>query len=332
MTSTGIAFVCCVESGSLEDPTIRMIKSLRRFGGAMAQSQVVAVTPRGGPNLQRTTRIALDRLNVDYLRPDRPKHRYSWFKFLNKPLALLIAQDVVKSLTICWIDRDIIVVAEPIQLMLHDNEDIVACPAEQEMGSTGPGDKFEGLWQAILRANGLSIEEFPWTTTCHGGVRIRLYWNGGIFVFRVSSGFAEQYFDATVRSLDARTISRRKDFSPGINEMSAIGIAAVKLGLRRRELPLAYNYTMGSYLQKDWYDNERLAAASIIHYHDSMWPHYWLEFMAQMRLAQPNAAEWLSQFGPLRNVASPMKRVVNRALRIQRDEREHKFRNECYFV
>lgn len=38
--------VACVESGVLEPLTIRMVDSLRRFGGRFANTEVVAVTPR----------------------------------------------------------------------------------------------------------------------------------------------------------------------------------------------------------------------------------------------------------------------------------------------
>jgi hypothetical protein len=215
-----------------------MIESLRKFGGALADSQIVAVSPRFGSPLHRNTLAAFDSMGVNYLRFWRTNHRYSWFKFLNKPLSLLMAQDIVKSPVICWLDSDIIVVAEPTELMLRNDEDIVACPSDiKEMGSTGPGDPFEPIWQVILRANGLSANSFPWTRTCQERFRIRLYWNGGVFAFRTSSGFAQEYFDTTVRSLDARTISRARGYSLGLNEMSAIGFAALRLRLRWRELP-----------------------------------------------------------------------------------------------
>ena len=325
MNTTDIAFVCCVESGHLEDPTIRMIESLRRYGGRLAKSQVVAVTPRFSLPLRRTTRSAFDRLQVDYVRSWQTTNRYSWFKFLNKPLSLVTAQDIVKSKIVCWIDSDMIVVAEPAKLILNCDEDIVACPADKEMGSTGPGDRFEEIWQAVLRVNGLSIDTFPWTTTCQEGARIRLYWNGGIFAFRGSSGFAREYLDATIRSLDARIVPKRKDFVVGFNEMSAIGIAAVKLGLRWRELPFSHNYTMGSFLHKEWYNNERLAAASIIHYHDAMWPHYWPQFLLQMQSAQPDAAAWLDQSGPMRNVALAPVRLFNKVLQKRRYDMERRY-------
>ena len=50
-----------------------------------------------------------------------------------------MAQESVRAETICWIDSDIIVVAEPTELILKNDEDIVACPVDiKEMGSVGP--------------------------------------------------------------------------------------------------------------------------------------------------------------------------------------------------
>lgn len=46
-----ITFVCCVESGLLENQTVRMIESLRRWGGRLRESPIFAVTPRIGSPL-----------------------------------------------------------------------------------------------------------------------------------------------------------------------------------------------------------------------------------------------------------------------------------------
>ena len=69
MTETSqITFVCCVESGWLKVQTVRMIESLRRWGGQFANAPVFAVTPRLDPLLMYKTRRAFDNLYVKYLR------------------------------------------------------------------------------------------------------------------------------------------------------------------------------------------------------------------------------------------------------------------------
>ena len=63
-----ITFVCCVESGLLENQTVPMIESLRRWGGRLRESPIFAVTPRMGPSLSRQTHRSFERLGVEYLR------------------------------------------------------------------------------------------------------------------------------------------------------------------------------------------------------------------------------------------------------------------------
>ena len=68
MEPKDIAVVCCVEAGPLELMTVRMVESLRRFGGRFSRMDVFAVTPRFGASLLRSTLRAFQALDVRYLR------------------------------------------------------------------------------------------------------------------------------------------------------------------------------------------------------------------------------------------------------------------------
>ena len=77
-----ITFVCCVESGWLENQTVRMIESLHRWGGQLANSPMIAVTPRFGLPLSHKTHQAFERLQVQYLRvPAKSKYTWMWLSF-----------------------------------------------------------------------------------------------------------------------------------------------------------------------------------------------------------------------------------------------------------
>jgi hypothetical protein len=91
-----ITVVCCVESGPLETSTVMMVQSLRRWGGRFADIPVIAVTPRFGPPLMRSTRQRFDELSVQHLRR-RLSRKFGWYSFLNKPLALVGAEPMVKT-------------------------------------------------------------------------------------------------------------------------------------------------------------------------------------------------------------------------------------------
>src|SRR5215207_7670197 len=86
-----ITFVTCVESGPLETQVLRMVESLRRFGGGYADCPVWAVKPRFGPPLAGHTRRELDRLNVDFRRTTR-SDPHGWYAYINKTRALILAE------------------------------------------------------------------------------------------------------------------------------------------------------------------------------------------------------------------------------------------------
>jgi hypothetical protein len=326
-----ITFICCVESGWLEDQTVRMIESLRRWGGRLADAPVLAVTPRFGPPLARATHQALERLKARHVRAPA-RGDYAWFQFLNKPRALLAGEALATTETACWLDSDILVVGEPDQLVLGPEEDFAACASDQEMATTGPENPFHPLWEQHARTLGLALDDLPWITTEVDRKRIRLYWNGGLFVYRRSTDFARRYMETCVRLLDSRVTTQAQGYSLGINEMSAIGFAMVKYKLRWRALPDSHNHPVCSRGHEERYREANLRAARIVHYHDAMWPHFWDEFLRCLRATHPEVAAWLEGLGPMRNGAPLPCRVLTKVLGYYRGKQASAYERSCKVV
>ncbi len=110
-----------MESGELEPKTIRMVDSLRRFGGRFSDLDVVAVTPRMGAPLESSTRRRLTELDVRLVRI-RPQTRYVWHHYMNKAQAVMAVEERVDSEAILWMDSDIIFLREPNELELPDGD------------------------------------------------------------------------------------------------------------------------------------------------------------------------------------------------------------------
>ena len=326
-TPPDITFVFCVESGPLELNAIRLVESLRRWGGRFRNARVIGVTPRIGPRPTPATLERFEELEVTYrYAPIAKKH--GWFKFLNKPLALVEAETIATTDLIAWLDSDLLFLKEPDELILSPVEDFAACASEKEMGTTGPGDPFESLWQAHCAALGLDIESLPWITTESEKLRIRAYWNGGLFVYRRSKAFAARYLATCMKLMDARFVGRHPDYSIGINEMSAIGLAVHQGQLAWRALPLSHNHFAGTAY---WADDAEdvMRDVRILHYHDSMWPWGWDDFLARLGRTHPEVTEWLSGLGPLRNPASVRSRLISRVLRETRSAQEAAYIASC---
>jgi hypothetical protein len=332
MTNPDITFVCCVESGSLESQTIRMVESLRRFGGEYATAPIIAVTPRFGPPLSKDTLENFKKFEVTHLRP-QIKTNYSWFKFLNKPLALVAAEDHISTEAVSWLDSDLLIVGEPEKLALLPSEDFLGFPVEsKEMGTTGSGDPYEPLWQEFCRILGIDIEALPWITTVETNERVRLYFNGGIFVYRRSTGFAHQYLNTCLQLLDAHVGTKAEGYNIGIKEMSAIGFAVIKMGLTWRSLPYSHDYVMLSKTHDEWYKEELLREARIVHYHDSMWPWFWPVFLECLQKTHPEVEQWLATLGPMSNQAPRQWRLFSNILKKLRTGSEEAYKQNCLIV
>jgi hypothetical protein len=322
-------FVCCVESGSLESQTVRMVRSFRKHGGHFASAPIVAVTPRFGPPLSKHTLQVFEALGVTYVRR-ASRSKYSWFRFLNKPLALVIAEEFIHSEVIGFLDSDLLIVDEPAKLRLLPSEDFLGFPVEcKEMGTMGPGDPYEPFWEELCRIADVDIAELPWIVTAETNERVRLYFNGGIFVYRRSSSFSQSYLNLCLRFLDSGVATSAEGYDEGIKEMSAIGLAVMKLGLRWRALPYSHDYVMLSKTHNTWYKERSLREAKIVHYHDSMWPHFFPVFRECLENTHPEVARWLTALGPMRNEAPVQWRLINKALTMLRTKQEASYRRRC---
>jgi hypothetical protein len=331
MTDSGLfpmTVVCCVEPGPLEVGAVRLVESLRKWGGRLANVPLIAVMPPGIAALARDTRGHLDALNVRVI--VRPRHAgYQWFSFINKPLAMVVAEEAAETEQICFLDSDILVIREPERLVLDASEDFAACAPEVEQGTRGPGDSFEPLWAELCKANRLALDELPWIRTHRTSERIRLYWNGGVFNVRRGKRFGEEYLAATERMLRARVRLAHPGFGAGICEQSAIGFAQVKLGLRWRHLPWSHNYNIGSSNHADRYRPEDLGKACLLHYHDSMWPPFFDTFLACLRATHPQVHRWLQSEGPTRNPAILLDRLIVKYGRLKRAKDEKRYLKTC---
>ena len=302
------AVVTCVEAGMLEDQTVRMIDSLRRFGGRAAGAEVFAVQPRAGAPIGRATRAAYDRLNVTFVRA-KGDADFAWYKMLNKPVAVLEADRRTSAEVVCWLDADVVLAGEPTDLMLPADVDFTACPTERNIATTGPGDPLHPFWQAMCAAVGLDVDRLPWVTEQRTGVPVRAYFNAGVFSYRRASGYAAAYLDACHKLMRAR-IELSTD---GVyyHEQTAAGLAMVTAGCRWRVLAETHNYEVSKHLTAHM-TPAKLAAARVIHYHQSMRPDYWAGFLDLLRPTQPAVADWLAAtYGPLQHrVSAPRQALI----------------------
>jgi hypothetical protein len=318
-----ICFVACVESGPLEPQTIRLAESVRRFGGALAGSEILAITPRFGPPLARDTRRRFRELGVRHEKlPSHP--RYAWYHYLNTPIALAAAEDLTDRPILCWADSDLLFMGEPSGLLLDPDIDFIAGSTDNGVvGTTGPGSPHEADWRRLCSIVGIDVDGLPWVTTHLEKERIRLYFQAGVFAYRRGIGFSRFYLDMCIQALDQRF--GFADSGENYTDQVCLGLAVHKLGLRWRQLDPTHNFPMASFLPHADLP-EQLAVARILHYHDSMEPGFWPTCLERLSHGQPEVRDWLNERGPLTDPAPAPSRAVRHGLRVARGVTRRRYR------
>jgi hypothetical protein len=307
-----IAFVTCLEAGPLEQQVIRMVASLRKWGGRFSNAPVYAVNPRFDIlKINPATFRSLENLGVKYLSV-RPKSPFPWFRFLNKPVSVAAVESRVSTEMICFLDGDILVVREPGQLDLGTDFDFAACVRDKGgIGTTGPGDPNERYWELMCQALGMRIDDLPFATALYFGERIRLYFNSGVLVYRRNTLLGEKWHDDCLKLLHARIAHPQHNIY--FTDQAALSLTAVRLGLRIRQLGYSHNHGLGK-LHFHAHRQDELEKASLLHYHEAMNPDHWDQFLKFAALASPEVTEWLRPQGPIRNTSS-LRRTLRNALR-----------------
>jgi hypothetical protein len=324
-----MTFVCCIESGFLEDQTIRLVQSIRLFGGNFADTPIIAVIPRFSLPLANETKKQLSINNVQVV-SCKEDPEYGWFKYYNKPRAMECAEKIATTEQICWLDSDMIFTGQPDELLLADDEDFAAHPAEiKEMGTSGPGDAYYPLWLKFCEATGIALDDLPLLKCDESGELVHMYFNGGIFVYRTKSQFGAKYLALCRDLLNTKVITSVSGFTNGVKEMSALGLVVTRDKLRWKPLSYTHNFPIGNWIPDLSKLKDKMASVSILHHHNAMYPAYWPVFIEVFGQALPNVHEWLSPLGPLGNKAPLLYRALNKLLAKRRIYQEKIYNQSC---
>jgi hypothetical protein len=318
-----------VEAGQLESEVVTMVGSVRRWGGPLANVPVIAVTPRFGPPLTRSTHRAFRDLGVRHVVSVK-RNDYSWNGFMNKPLTLQIAAPLIQTTHGLWLDGDTLVVAPPDELFAQDEKLFMACVEEIGPVSDGPGNKFDSFWVAIGNAMGWPESELPWVMAPLAGQRIRAYCNSGVFRYRMNCGLEDAYEHAFRVLLDSHLIAR-DDPSIFVHEQIALGqVAAKDFGFY--ELPMEYNFHAGEgyeYL----YPRSEFGKSRIVHYHRVMRTtetrDHFLRLLDEYR---PDVADFVRKCPSGRDPRPRLLRAPSKALRWLRERSERRHMAKCVKV
>lgn len=308
-----------IEAGPLEKQVCILADSIRRFGGQLSGAPIVAVIPRMGMPIKASTKQALKRLDVEVVKASRHDD-LTWFSFLNKTTTVRLAAERFSG-NVIWLDADVLTLGEPSDLLISGTGiQFAACCSDKNIGTVNDDDEFAPYFQECCRVFGIDYDSLPYIVTRMEGIPIRAYWNAGIFSFESTSGLAETYDEFTKLLLRRRIGSRSCNII--MADQVSLGLAAHKLGLQYRELPLSHNL----HVQPESGDIEKaLASCSdirLLHYHACLWPETYGRLCALLAIDYPEATELLKNFGPLDNNFAITSRIGRKLLSIYRKRKQ----------
>ncbi len=232
-----LAFVICVEAGSLEGQAVLFAESVRRWGGTHAESRIVSVEPRGDSGIASATLAEFERLGVEH-RTQLLNDQFPKYPIANKVFSAAWAEENLSEDVIAVCDTDTFFCNDPVRLEVERGA--AARPVGQKKrGSTGPDDANDAYWVRMYEICG--VEERPFTETTRAGTEIRAYFNSGLIAVRRSEGILAQWLADFLTLMDAKHFPQ--DGRRNMDQL-AFAVTAARIWDRMEILDAPYNYML----------------------------------------------------------------------------------------
>ncbi len=235
--TVALAFVICVEAGSLEEQAVLFAESIRDWGGTHAGSRIVSVEPRGESGIADATFAEFERLGVEH-RAEELNDRFPKYPIANKVLTAAWAERELGEEVIAVCDTDTFFANDPV--LLEVQQGAAARPVGQKKrGSTGPDDENDEYWERMYRLCG--VDARPFTETTRAGTKIRAYFNSGLLAVRRDEAILAQWLSDFLTLMDAKHFP-----SDGRRNMDqlALAVTMARIWDRVTTLPAPYNYML----------------------------------------------------------------------------------------
>ncbi|MBS0363285.1 MAG: hypothetical protein JSR98_18065 [Proteobacteria bacterium] len=305
-------FVCCIEAGPLEPLSLRLAESIRRHAGRFSQARIIACQPRFGAPLAKATRARLEELGAEHVWLHRPRRR-DWYHYLNKAEALVQLQPGITTDWVTFLDSDILIGGEPGEIVGDDIDFAAAAPDDGIVGSTGPGHPLDAMWLRYIASVGVSPERVPMIEEYNTRKEIRLYFNSGLFSYRVSTGFADVYRDTVHKALTDQ-LGFPYHFEHYTDQV-VLGLVALKMDLRWRRLSYGYNLAVDRSATE--LPDDLMRQAVVLHYHKALERNPQSLF-ERLGVTHPQIAAWLAEMGGAVDPRSLPAKAFGEALRVAR--------------
>jgi hypothetical protein len=262
--SASIAFIMCTEGGQLEQESLLMVESFRKFTGSLKDSPIYSFQIREKNDVSPETIRKLESFGVKHQKVVL-NTQYPDYPLANKPLLCAYAEDAIDAEILVFLDSDLVFFSEPKEFLLPPDYDIGIRPEHHKMiGSEGIEDDHDPYWQRLyLMAN--VQEQDVFVTTTVDQKKIRAFWNSGVVAVRRSSGIFKAWKITLEKLLQEGEKINQENF---YYEQSSLSATICAMTRRIWNFSPGYNYPIHSHNQMPETEQvERCDAIVCVHDH-----------------------------------------------------------------
>ena len=290
----GLAFLACIERGILEEQTLLLCRSIRRFGGRYRDEPIYAIQPRAGHEVSATTADELTRLGVRH-RCEILNRDFVDYPVGNKIFACAWAEEVLDADVLVFLDSDTIFTGEPEALDLADGFDAAIRPAHSVgHNSSGPGHPMDPYWKRVYDLLGVVEEHYVETEL---GTSTRAYFSAGLIAVRRRAGLFRRWKSDFLKLTEENCLPES-----GIARADEIALAATMLRAmgRVKLLDGRYNYLIfkRAQLVSPW-DRAQLEDLIHVHYRRTFSEDGFLRRLRPPLRPDSEVLAWIDEFLPL---------------------------------
>jgi len=176
-----------------EVQTLFLLRSLREFGGAMANLPVWVFIPAGKMlSSEAKNELASSHAEIYHFQIDDTIHK---FPFALKTLASAQAERMAEEQQsiLAWHDLTGFICNPPLSFNLPDSTSIAFRPTDIANIGAPYGQPLPPFWQTICDHFQLTPDQFPLITTVIDQIKLHLYINAGLLVVRPEKGILQTW-------------------------------------------------------------------------------------------------------------------------------------------
>jgi hypothetical protein len=242
-----IAFLMCTEGGQLEQESLLMAESFRKFTGSFQTAPLYSFQIRDKNDVSIETIKALEAFNVEH-RKVVLNQKYPDYPLANKPLLCAYAEQEIDADILVFLDSDLVFFSEPKEFLLPSDYEVGIRPEHHKMiGSEGPHDPNDTYWSRLYNLSGMQAddhEKVPFVTTTVDQKRIKAFWNSGVVAVRRQAGVFTAWKETIEKLLVEGTTINQENF---YYEQSALSATICALKKRVWNFSPGYNYPIHSH-------------------------------------------------------------------------------------